>query len=92
MALALIRSSSPFAKRSLSYLLLFVYILYPSPGLGYSMYYCGQTLADPTSGPGLNIRHVATLHLLFWQFTPFTKAVRRLETHRYIRCFKIVNR
>ena len=37
-------------------------------------------------------RHVATLHSLFWQFEPSTKAISRLETHRYIRYFKIAIR
>ena len=39
-----------------------------------------------------NIRHVAALHSLSWQFSPFTKAFRRLETYSYISCFRIVTR
>ena len=40
----------------------------------------------------VNNRHVAALHSLSWQFSPFTKAFRRLETYSYISCFRIVTR
>lgn len=59
------------------------------PGTGSHLRY-GEAFIEPLHL--LLIRHVATLQSLFWQFVPFTKAIRNLETCRCSRCFKISTR